>query len=233
MELRERTQRVVGAAGGAAGGVLFAGLSAVRRAKSLHPRGVVREATLTMNGTGPEGSELLSSRHEHRALVRFSRALGLPAPLPDLLGMAIRVLDAYGPGRHQDLLLVTSADLPVIHHLFLPAAGARRRPYTSSLPYGADGERFLVGAVPAAEGFDLAVAPLMGRFSPVGRLVLGTRLPADANAIAFNVHDHTGGGLAPVGAINRMRDRAYSMSQWGWRRAGADGRTLTAPVREA
>jgi hypothetical protein len=55
--------------------------------------------------------------------------------LPDLLGMSIRVPDAYGPGRHQDFLLVTSIDLPVLHHVFIPAADAQQRPFSSSLPY--------------------------------------------------------------------------------------------------
>ncbi|MFL5847103.1 MAG: hypothetical protein ACJ762_20690 [Solirubrobacteraceae bacterium] len=224
------TERVVGAFGGAVTGALFAGVSAVRHAKSLHPRGVVREATLTTAGNGPAGSALLGRPGKHRALVRFSRALGIPHPLPDLLGMAIRVLDAYGPGSHQDLLLVSTVDAPVLHHLFVPSPTARSRPYTSSLPYGAGGERFLIGAVPDGEAFALSVAPMMGRFSPVGRIELGARLAGGANDITFNVGVHTGGGLAPVGVLNRMRDLAYPMSQWGWQRAGADARTLTEAV---
>lgn len=207
---------MIGRSLGAAAGVLFAGVSRLRHAKSLHPYGVVHEATLTTDGTGPAGSALLAGTGEHRALVRFSKSFGLPEPLPDLLGMAIRVLDAYGPDRHQDLLMVTSVDAPVLHHLFVPADDIRRRPYTSSLPYGAGDERFLVGAVPAGDAFDLSVAPLSGRFRRVGRVELGRPLPDDANGIRFNVVHNTGGGLAPVGVINRMRELAYPLSQWGW-----------------
>lgn len=226
------TQRVLGPIGGALTGSVLAGASALRRTKAVHPRGTVREATLEITGApaAPSGSLLLREPGDHRALVRFSRSLGLPHPLPDLLGMAVRVLDAYGPGRHQDLLFISSADAPVLHHLFVPARHIRQRPYSSSLPYAAGEDRFLLGAVAAGEHFDLAVAPLEGRFTPVGRIRLGATLPPSANELRFNVRKHTGGGLEPAGLLNRMRDLAYPMSQWAWGHGGADPERLTAPV---
>jgi hypothetical protein len=181
----------------------------------------------------------------HRAVVRFSRSLGLPRPLPDLLGMSIRVVDAYGAGRHQDFLLVTSADLPLVHHIFLPAGDVQQRPYSSSLPYRVAGRMFVVGALPdarsprprggdefarlraaAATGalrFALAVAPIAGRFRPVAELRVGAALPAAADALRFNPWN-TGGGLELAGALNRMRRFAYPMSQWAWRHAVRHGR---------
>lgn len=225
-------ERALGAVGGLVVGGVLAAVAAGRRAKAVHPRGTVREATLEISGAAraPAASALLSRPANHRALVRFSRSIGLPHPLPDLLGMAIRVLDAYGLGEHQDFLLITSVDAPVLHHLFVPAAHIRQRPYTSALPYASGDERLLIGAVPAGEDFDLAVADLSGRFVPVGRLRLGAELPAGANALRFNVRENTGGGLEPTGVINRMRDLAYPMSQWAWNRAGGDPARLTAPV---
>lgn len=205
---------------GAAAGRVFEAVSAVRGARSLHPYGIVCEATLCVTGSpaAPRASALLSTPGEHRALVRFSRALGLPEPLPDLLGLSLRVPDAYGPGAHQDFLLVTSADLPVLHHVFLPTRDLQERPYTSALPYRAGDERFLVGALPAGPGlFDLAVAPMLGRFRAVAELHVGAPLPDDANAITFNP-DNTGGGLEAAGFLNRVRSVAYPLSQRGWRR---------------
>lgn len=224
--------RVLGSAGGAVTGTVLAGVAAARRAKSVHPRGVVREAALVIDGgpAAPVGSVLLSTPGRHRAIVRFSRSLGLPESLPDLLGMAIRVLGAYGPDRHQDLLLISSADAPILHHLFLPARDARQRPYSSALPYAAGGERFLIGAIPAHDGFALAVAPPAGRFAPVGRIELGAALAPEANAIRFDVTQHTGGGLEPAGLLNRMRRLAYPMSQWAWSRTATDARRLFQPV---
>ncbi|HSO97804.1 MAG TPA: hypothetical protein VLP43_02925, partial [Solirubrobacteraceae bacterium] len=43
---------------------------------------------------------------------------------------------------------MSSADRPVLHHVFLPATDVQQRPYTSALPYRAGSELFLVGVLP-------------------------------------------------------------------------------------
>jgi hypothetical protein len=243
------------AAGWAVSGVL-AVVAAVRRGKAVHPHGAVHRATLRVPGdpAAPSAARLLSEPGEHAAIVRFSRSVGLPRPLPDLLGMSIRVLDAYGDGRHQDLLLVTSVDLPLIHHVFVPAGDVQARIYSSSLPFSAGEERFLIGALPrsnsprpqggneldrlaraAATGelrFDLAVAPLEGRFRPVAELQVGERLGPELDALRFNPFN-CGGGMAPSGMFNRWRAGAYPLSQGAWRRTKHDGaeRQDTADAR--
>jgi len=188
----------------------------------------------------PRAAALLSRPAEHRVLVRFSRSLGLPRPVPDLLGMSIRVLDVYGDGRHQDLLLVSSADLPIVHHFFLPARDVQQRPYTSSLPFQAGAERFIVGVLPRADSprppgadelervraaaqtgqlrFDLAVAPVMGRFTPVAELRIGAPMPQTLDALRFEPWKG-GGGLEPAGVLNGMRRYAYPMADRAWRPA--------------
>lgn len=251
-------------AGYAVGGLLGAA-AALRRAKAVHPKGAVHRAELVTSGDpGPAaGGALFAEAREHTAVVRFSRSLGLPRPLPDLLGMAVRVLDAYGRGAHQDFLMVTSVDAPVLHHLFVPASDVQLRPYSTSLPYTAGGKRFIVGALPvpgsprpdgsdeldrldraAATGrlsFDLAVAPVMGRFQPVAQLRVGARLADRADALRFDPFN-TGGGLELAGALNRLRDYAYPMSQRAWAATGPDGAQeaaerevsrVTAPERGA
>jgi hypothetical protein len=232
--------------GTSVGGVLGA-VAAVRRGKAVHPHGVVHAGRLVVEGAAaaPHGSALLGSPGEHAAIVRFSRSVGVPRPIPDLLGMSIRLPDVYGPGRHQDFMLVTSADLPIVHHVFLPAGDVQQRPYTSSLPYRAGGDRFLIGllpepAAPRPDGdteldrldaaartgrlrFRLAVAPVMGRFRPVGELWIGERLPPEMDALRFNPWN-TGGGLRPAGLLNRWRKRAYPMSQAAWAATQEGGR---------
>lgn len=213
-----------------AAGTAMAGLAAARRGKAVHPQGEVFRARLDVPGTGPAGSTLLSTPGEHDAVVRFSRSLGVPRPLPDLLGLALRVLDAYGPDRHQDLLLVTSVDRPVLHHVFVPSRGIADHPYSSSLPYVAGEERFVIGALPRSEAtFDLAVAPPGGTFAPVATLAVGEKLAEVADALRFNPFN-TGGGLEPSGWLNDLRRRAYPMSQatWGRVRPHADDHQRTA-----
>ena len=243
---RERSLEEV--AGLALGGVL-ATVAGLRRGKAVHPDGVVYDARLVVAGaaTAPRTSTLLAEPAEHRAIVRFSRSVGVPRPIPDLLGMSIRVLDVYGKGRHQDFLLVTSADYPILHHIFLPATDVQQRPYTSSLPYRAGRDLFLVGALPdrrsprpagdteferldaaALSGrlaFQLAVAAIRGRFRPVAKLKIGARLPAELDALRFNPWN-TGGGMEPAGWLNGARDRAYKLSQAAWRRSRRRGATL-------
>jgi hypothetical protein len=219
--------RVLSEATSLAAGTAMAALAAVRRGKAVHPHGVVHRATLTVPGLpeAPQGAQLFARAGEHEALVRFSRSIGLPRPLPDLLGLSLRVVDAYGAGAHQDFLLVTSIDAPILHHVFVPAGSVDRRPYSSSLPYAAGGEEFLVGALPtdSPERFHLAVAAPEGRFRPVAEIRLGARLPGTADALRFNPWN-TGGGLRPSGLLNRWRARAYPMSQAAWGATREGGR---------
>lgn len=234
----ERASRVAGVV---VGGVL-AVVAALRGGKPVHPAGAAFEARLRVAGAGaaPHAATLLSRPREHRAVVRFSRSLGLPRSMADLLGISIRIVDAYGVGRHQDFLVVSSADIPVLHRVFLPARDLQQRPYSSSLPYRAGGEVFLVGVLPRADSprpagrdeldrvrraaatgelrFDLATAAPNGRFRAVAELHICAPLPAEADALRFNPFN-SGGGLRPAGFLNAMRRHAYPLSQAAWRRA--------------
>src|SRR3712207_7867465 len=91
-------------------GAALAGVAWARGGRPVHPHGVVHRARLLVEGAphAPAASSLLATQAEHAALVRFSRSFGLPRPLPDLLALSLRVVNAYGDGRHQDFLVVTS-----------------------------------------------------------------------------------------------------------------------------
>lgn len=255
--LGERARQGLGAparlavdAAGFGVGAVLAGIAAARGGKAVHPAGVVYGGRLTVEDSphAPVASQLLGTPAEHPVLLRFSRSLGVPRPIPDLLGVSLRVLDAYGAGRHQDFMLVSSVDLPVLHHIFVPAGDTQQRPYSSSLPYRAGDETFIVGVVPdahsprppgrdefdrldraAATGrltFGLAVAAIGGRFRRVGTLRVGERLPQSVDALRFNPFN-SGGGMAPAGVLNRLRDYAYPLSQAAWARRG-DGARMQA-----
>ena len=246
-----RARRTLVDAAGRGIGLALAGMARARRGKAVHPHGAVHEAELVVPAhAGALGdTELFGSPGTRRAIVRFSRSVGLPRPLPDLLGMSLRIPDAYGKDRHQDFLLVTSIDAPVAHHLFVPAADVQQRPYSSSLPYRVGARRLLVGALPRRDSprgsgrdelerlaaaaatrrlvFDLAVAEVWGRFRPVAELRVRARLPDQADALRFNPFN-AGGGIEPVGVLNGLREQAYPMSQAAWARAGRAQRQLIA-----
>jgi hypothetical protein len=193
-------------------------LSALRGTRIFHPRGAAFDAVLEIPGGAGTGAPLLDEPGVHRAVARLSRGAGLPEPLPDVLGIALRILDAHGPGRHQDLLMNTSVDRPVLHHLMVPAVrGPRGHSYSSVLPYRIGDRLVLFGALPAdgPRAFELAVAPVLGRMAPVGVLRLGDRLgQRDTQALRFNPW-HTGGGIRPAGPFQKARAAAYRGSQAG------------------
>ena len=195
-------------------GTVFGGLSALRRARIFHPDGVASTAEVTVE-PGDHPLDVLAGDHD--AVVRISRAIGLPERFPDILGLAVKVLDAHGPGTDQDFLLVTSGGGFPGHHLLLPTRSVTARPYSSLLPLrDARGERFLVGALPddaSGRSFALAVANVRGPWQPVGTVRLGDDLPPDAGQRLQFTPWHTGGGLRPSGLLNRLRRGAYAGSQ--------------------
>jgi hypothetical protein len=220
-------------------GLGFGVVSRLRGGKAVHPDGVVHAGTLRVWGdhSAPVAAPLLREPAEHEAIVRFSRSVGLPRPVPDLLGISLRLPGVFGPGRHFDLLAVTSIDAPVAHHFFVPATDFQQRVYSSSLPYRSGRESYLLGfraapGSPRPEGedeydrlaraaatgrmrFELCVSPLSGTFTPVAELRIGDRLDQALDATHFNPWN-AGGGIAPSGLLNRLRDYAYPLSQAGW-----------------
>ena len=218
-------------------GTLFQTLSAVRRKRVFHPVGVGYAGELRIERGGDDG--FFTDGRTYRAIARLSRAAGLPPPLPDALGLAFRLEDAHGAGRHQDFLLVTSGAGPLLHHLLLPAPGGFfSQPYSSLLPYRVGSGLCMVGALPSAPAedpgarpgsleeveeaarrgplvFRLALPSLEGRWRPAGTLTLEERVPQDEiDGLRLNPWN-TGGGLRPAGPLNGLRDAAYKGSQHG------------------
>ena len=221
---------------GVASAVAFGALSGLRRARVFHPIGAAFEATLDVRGTADDrwGVRLLDEEARHRCVVRFSRGAGTPEGLPDILGLALRVLDAHGAGQHQDLLLVTSGTRPLARNALLPVRHFAAAHYSSVLPYRVDGSTLLFGARPVlapgtppparfadladalAAGrlrFDLEVAPAAGDWATIGVLEVGRRLgDQESESLRFNAFT-TGGGIEPTGLLQTLRRRAYAASQ--------------------
>jgi hypothetical protein len=208
---------------------LFRALSRWRGRRAFHPFGVGFKAELQQI----DGGVVLPGELEGETIVRLSRSLGAPEWLPDPCGLALRVPDAYGPGRHQDLLLASSGQAPLARHLLLPSRGFCDRPYSSILPYRLAGRTVVVLARPTrrrAPGpllaelrerdraeleFELAIARPRGAPRSVARLQLGRRLPAAVTERLDFDPCNSGGGLEPVGLLNKLRGPSYSASQMG------------------
>jgi hypothetical protein len=205
--------------------------SALRGARIVHPEGFLCEGEWAVERGSPlaPGAEALRAGARYDVLARVSRGAGLPEALPDFYAVAVRLVDAYGPGAHQDLLINASSGLPVLHHLFLPAPRWFAQTYSTCLPYRAGAGAFLLGLLPPREHgpgpplaamraavaagveFGIALAPPFGRFARVGALRLGAPRDGDAPYDPWR----TGGGLEPATWLNRLRREAYAQSRRG------------------
>ena len=235
-------------AAAAAAPVVAAGfytLAALRNRRSLHPMGIGYQGWLRVPNEWPQsGVPLFQAGATHQALLRFSRGAGLPEPLPDALGVAVKLPDAHGPGADQDLLLTSSTDRPLLRRLLFPARSFVRGAFSTALPYDLGGERVALLLIPAlteggrspgdvargggalaelraaaadALGFELRTAGTFGASQPLATLSLSQALSAEQTAaLRFNPWT-TGPGIRPSGWLNLLRDAAYRASQRGRR----------------
>jgi hypothetical protein len=180
--------------------------TALRGARVFHPHGASHAVRVVVEGGQGWGSALLDRPATHEGLVRLSRGLGLPSPLPDVEGLALR-LPGLGAGGAPLDLLVNSA----WRFTFAPRALAPT--WSSILAFRTGtGRRVLLGARPVEGGFDLLAAAPLGRWARWGRLELGA--PFDGEDLRF---DPTLGAddLQPVPLFRTLRRWSYDASQAG------------------
>ncbi len=199
-----------------------------RRGKPMHPRGAVFDAVLERTGSEPAwGVPWLDVAARDPVLVRFSRGAGLPAPFPDLLGLAVRLPHEERP---IDLLLSSTGRGPLLRWVPLPRRDAAV-PYTSIMGYRSDAGTLRIAALPE-EGsapsepdelatevahrrpvFTLAAARGAKRWRPFARLTLmGPVEPLDPD-VAFDAVRHPPPGLTADGPMARFRAPAYARAQ--------------------
>jgi hypothetical protein len=171
----------------------FDGVARARHARALHPRGTVVRATWTIEDPASVLAGALGNG-PRAAVVRLSRGLGLPRPLPDVHGIAIR-LDV--DERTVDLLLSGTAHrmstlLPYRSARGLVVIGVRRR---------ADG------------GFLVTERRPLGAARTVGRLDIDG--PGGDHPAPYDPYRHQLPGFRPVRFLSRVREAAYAGSRRG------------------
>lgn len=185
----------------------FAGLlgaaTARRGARVFHPRGQSYRCRLVATG-GSWGAALLDTPVTHDGLVRLSRGAGLPEPLPDVDGLALR-LPGLGRGGSPLDILINSA----WRFVFAPSVLAGT--WSCILPFRTgSGRLVLLGARPQPGGFELLAAAPLGAWQPWGRLELGA--PFDGETLTF-APTVGADDLVPVELFRTLRARSYSSSQ--------------------
>lgn len=197
--------------------IVLGALAAARRARAFHPVGRAVHATVHVD-EGPHPLDALTGTH--RAIVRTSRGAGLPASLPDVHGVALRLLgapgsDGSGDDSVLDLPLASAGDGRVSRHLLRPGRDPFRPTYSSLAPYAdGAGDRFVVGArFRTFADLELLVARPPGPWRPVGSVHLGAALADDAaEALGFDPFTCPP-SIEPVGLVNELRRPAYRASQ--------------------
>jgi hypothetical protein len=171
---------------------LFARLARLRHRRALHPRGTVAAATVSFDPASALGSAVGPGPHQVR--VRLSRGLGVPPPLPDVHGVAVR-LD-HDEGR-VDLLFSGTA-----------------RHQSTLLPYrSASGLVWLELARRSESHFVVRERRLPGGARTVGRIDVGE--PTGDSGSAYDPYLHQAPGLRPVAFLSRIREAAYDGSRRG------------------
>jgi hypothetical protein len=182
-------------------------------AKPLHPRGhVVTGALRRYGGADGTGSAWLDGAGEERVLVRQSRAVGLPAPLPDVFGLAVRVpVD----GGHGDLLFATTGLGRLTRHVLTVARSPYGRPMTTLLPERAPRGPVLVSAVFRDEQtIDLAWALGAGRWHRFAELALDQEPTEEPDLyLSFDPVLNRLPGLETYDWVRRLREPAYSTAR--------------------
>jgi hypothetical protein len=203
--------------------VPLAALARVRRGKPMHPRGVVFSAVLDRRGPGT-GIAWLDAAGTDDVVVRLSRGAGLPARVPDVLGLALRL-----PGeRPVDLLLSSSGRGRWTRRVPVPRRDAAT-PYGSIMAYRSPAGPVWLCAVPrggplpsdpaglsaAAPGRVLTLSAAVGRgpWQPFGTLTLGRPGTPPDPPVHFDAVLHAPPGLAADGPLARFRRPAYAAAR--------------------
>ncbi|WP_040794441.1 hypothetical protein [Nocardia higoensis] len=208
----------------------FAGVARLRHARVFHPNGLPLSGRLHPE---PEVEDLFGEG-ERAVLARMSKGIGTPSGLPDVLGLALRVLDR--DDKPFDLALATTGEGLLSRFLVTPARGWRSARYGSLMPYrlGADSPVWLfaepTGEQPASPSlndlaahvratpleFTLFAAGLAGRPRKIAEVTLHPVDAGDYRTDFFDpVMNHPDDVRLLPEVVGRVRELAYSGSREG------------------
>jgi hypothetical protein len=207
----DRMGQRLAAAGGNVLGAMFRVVGEIRPTlKPLHPRGEIRRGELRRDGSDEElGVPLIDEPGVDEVTVRVSRATGLPEPLPDIHGLAVRV--PLPDGRHGDLLLASTGLGPASRFLLRPERHPRA--LTTLLPYGTPTGPVLLAATPQSEKrYELLWARPRGPWHPWGRLVLEADHGGDP-LVTFDPVANPFPALEHPAWVRRLREPAYKQAR--------------------
>lgn len=214
---------------------VFGAILIVRRPRPIHPRGVVLTGRITWRARPPG--------REHSGIgwiddipsgavpvvARASRSVGLPAPLPDVVGLALRIDGPHGPADLE--LASTGFGVPSRFWLTVHRSPSRARLGTL-FPYRGSAGAVLICAR-TAHPRDLPVAPADlaarlaaepwrlvlywarpgSRWRPFADLVLEHRSDPDDTALRFDAVEHPLPGAQNYRWVVAVRQPSYRLAR--------------------
>lgn len=193
---------------------MTSGIAALRRPgeKPLHPAGEMYAGRLVRPGSSaPIGVPWIDDNGEDEVTVRISRAIGLPRPLPDVQGLALRV--RTGRTAYGDVLLATTGWDALSRHLLMPAWNAHW-PLTTLLPYRSPVGPLVIGARPIdVRGYQLCWATIGHEWHPLGDLTLEMPLPEEAELSFDPILNPLAAGLEQYTWVERLREQSYATAR--------------------
>ena len=159
------------------------------------------------------GAPWLDRTGDDRVLVRQSRAVGMPAPVPDIFGLALRV--PTEDDRHGDLLFASTGLGRLTRYTLTPARSPDGRPLTTLLPYRTPAGPVLLSAVFRDETrVALAWAVGSGDWHPFAELVLHRDATDQEDVrLSFDPVRRVLPGLETYDWVRRLREPAYTTAR--------------------
>ncbi|WP_251045023.1 SRPBCC family protein [Arthrobacter sp. ISL-5] len=224
---------------GQAFATVFRAIKAVRPVRPIHPRGISLLGELTQTGAdgraaggipgARSGISWLDAAGTEPVQARFSRSVGLPEALPDILGLALRTGPADQPA---DMLFASTGWGFPARFMLIPKLDVRSARFTTLMPYqGADGPVLLglrtlslpSGATGRADtggnfkdsladgewSLALSFATPAGRWVPAGVLRLRAAPASDDASARFDPLEHPLPGAGTYPWARRLRERSY------------------------
>lgn len=207
---------------------LFRVLKLARPDRPIHPKGLGLAGELTRTGNPHEASglEWLDSPGTDAVEARFSRSVGLPQALPDVLGLALHVTPAVGTpgtGGPADVLFSSTGWRIPGRFLLQPRLDVDGATMTTLMPYrGRNGPVLLglrtvslpPGSLSSGEWvLGLYWARPLGRWRQCGELVLHAGSPPGDTPLRFNPLENQPPGAQTYAWTRRLRERSYRTAQ--------------------
>ncbi|MBJ8348923.1 phosphodiesterase [Antrihabitans sp. YC2-6] len=210
--------------------VAFDVVARVRRARVFHPDGITLSGRLHAE---PEFEALFGSG-ERAVIARLSKGTGLPSAIPDVLGLAFRVLDR--DDKPWDFALATTGTGTASRFLITPARGWVSARYGSLMPYRLDGKPAWIFAAPdngqpasaslgamndhltsSAVTFTITARGVRGPARPVATISLRRADLAERDIVDFfdPMENHPADVELLPKAVANLRELAYEGSRHG------------------